>query len=73
MSLDCGDTVKIVAHPHRVNIVTVDGKYIGRFPDNLAIKFINLIKLGSLFQVVIKSANKNEVKILIHSISKNDL
>ncbi len=73
MSLDCGDTVKLTAHPHRVSILTMDDKYIGRFPDNLASKFINLIKLGSSFEVVIKKADKQEVKVLVHSTSKNDL
>lgn len=71
LTLDCGDTLKLVTHPHRVSIMTQDDKYIGRFPDNLAIKFISLIKLGGSFQVVVKSANKQEVKVLVHSDVKN--
>jgi tetratricopeptide (TPR) repeat protein len=71
-SLNCGDTVILSAAKHRVNILTADNKYIGRFPDNLAIKFINLIKLGTSFQSVIKSVDKNEVKVLVYADSKND-
>jgi len=73
-SLDCGDEVQLIAAKHRVNILTKgSNKYIGRFPDNLAIKFINLIKLGATFQCIIKSANKDEVQVLVYISPKNDL
>ncbi len=71
INLDCGESVKLVAHPHTVSILSVDDTYIGRFPDNLAIKFINLIKLGGNFKAIVKSASKTEVKILVYT-SKND-
>jgi tetratricopeptide (TPR) repeat protein len=71
INLDCGETVKLVAHPHTVSILSMDDVYIGRFPDNLAIKFINLIKLGSNFKAIVKSTSKTEVKILVYT-SKND-
>jgi tetratricopeptide (TPR) repeat protein len=72
-TLDCGDMLKLSAHPHRVNVDTLDDRYIGRFPDDLAAKFINLIKFGGEFEVVVKSANKHEVKVFVRSVSKNGL
>jgi tetratricopeptide (TPR) repeat protein len=72
-SLDCGDMLKLSAHTHRVNVYTLNDSYIGRFPDDLAAKFINLIKFGGEFEVVVKSATKNEVKVFVRSVSRNGL
>lgn len=71
-SLDCGDNIKLSAAKHRVNILTQDNKYIGRFPDNLALNFINLMNTGASFESVIKSVTKDEVKVLVYANSKND-
>jgi len=64
-SLDSGDEVNLLPHPHRVSIVTKDGKYIGRLPDDLAARLRKFIKLGNTFQVLIKSIENGEVKVFI--------
>lgn len=64
-SLDSGDEVGLLTHPHRVSIVTKDGKYIGRLPDDLAARLRRFIKLGNDYQVLIKSIEEGEVKVFI--------
>ena len=68
-SLDCGDIVKIIAHPHRVSVVTIDDKYIGRFPDNIAFRYANLIRAGSSFEALVKSSDGKQVQILVREIN----
>ena len=46
-------------------VQTEDGKYIGRLPDDLSARLRKLIELGNKYQVIVKSVNTHEVKILI--------
>jgi tetratricopeptide (TPR) repeat protein len=69
-SLTCGDKARLLVGKHRVNITNPDGKYIGRFPDDLASRLIQLIGQGSEYQVYIKSVEANSVKVIIRE-SKN--
>ena len=72
-ALTGGDPVKLVPHMHRVAISTLDGKYIGRFPDDMAFRFLQLIKTGMLYDAFVKFVSKNEVKVVIRSNSKSGL
>ncbi len=76
-SLDCGDEVKLTPHNHRVSVNTVDGKYIGRLPDDLSAKLRSLLKLGNEYKVLIKSVDLNNLKVFIKEVSRaagtNDL
>lgn len=66
-SLDSGDRVKLLPHPHSIAVVTVDNKYIGKLPDDLAARLRSLIKTGSKYEVIIKSVNTKEVTVFIRS------
>lgn len=65
--LDSGDEVKILSHAHTVSIATQDGKYIGKIPDDSALKIRNAIKSGAKFQVYIKSIDLKDITIFIRS------
>ncbi len=69
--LDCGDKVKLVSHPHTVAVTTLDSKYIGRLPDDLATKFIKLIKDGHFYEAYLKSAQINSVTVFIKERSSS--
>ncbi len=71
--LDCGDAVRLIAGAHRLTVVTGDDKYIGRFPDDLAARFIRLIKDGNSYETFIKSADKKQVKIFVCACPKSVL
>ncbi len=73
IGLDCGDPLRFTVHPHRLSIITNDDKYVGRFPDDLAHKFIKLMKLGNSYEVVVKSADSKHIKIIIRATSKSVL
>lgn len=68
--LDSGDEVKFSTHPHRISVVTTDGKFIGKLPDDLSARLKRLLSLGNSYQVFIKSISKNDVKVLIREVRR---
>ena len=68
-SLDAGDEVKINPQGVSVSILSHDGKYIGRLPDNIGVRMRNLIKGGNTYRAVIKSIEPKEIKVFIREIS----
>ena len=70
-SLDPGEEVRLFSHPHKVSINTLDGKYIGRLPDDLAARLRNLIKAGNKYQVLMKSVDPKEIKVFIRELEKS--
>ncbi|MFI5241094.1 MAG: hypothetical protein ACHQUA_01535 [Microgenomates group bacterium] len=69
--LDSGEEVNLLTHPHRVSVVTPDGKYIGRLPDDLAARLKRLIKLGNRYQVLIKSIDSRIIRVFIREMEKS--
>jgi tetratricopeptide (TPR) repeat protein len=68
--LDAGDEVKLNPHAHRVSILTLDGKYVGRLPDDLAARLRRLIKAGNQYKALIKSVDTKEIKVFIRELSR---
>jgi tetratricopeptide (TPR) repeat protein len=71
-SLDAGDEVSLKTHSHKVCVVTSNGKYIGKLPDDLSARLKKLIKYGNEYQAFIKSIEKKEVKVFIREIKRVD-
>jgi tetratricopeptide (TPR) repeat protein len=70
MNLDPGEEVRLFSHAHKVSINTLDGKYIGRLPDDLAARLRSLIKSGNKYQVLAKSVDQKEIKVFIRELEK---
>lgn len=70
INLDPGEEVKLAAYSHRVSVTTNDGKYIGRVPDDIAARLKYLIKGGSKYQTLIKSASPKEITIFVRELEK---
>lgn len=68
---NAGDEVKITTHTHRVCVISLDGKYVGCLPDDLAARLIRLTRAGNTYQVYIKSIDQAAVKVFIRETSKN--
>jgi tetratricopeptide (TPR) repeat protein len=69
-NLDLGEEVKLFSYAHKVSINTLDGKYIGCLPDDLAARLRNLVKSGNKYQVLMKSVDPKEVKVFIRELEK---
>jgi len=71
-TLESGDEAKLNIGRYRVNVCSPEGKYIGRFPDDIASRLIQLIQQGSKYSVFIKSAEQKLVKVIIREIKNSD-
>jgi tetratricopeptide (TPR) repeat protein len=69
-SLDSGDEVFLSTHSHRVTVITHDKRYIGKLPDDLSARLRLLTKEGYEYRVIIMSANKENIKIIIKETKK---
>jgi tetratricopeptide (TPR) repeat protein len=69
-NLDSGDEVGIKLSSHRISICTPQGKYIGRLPDDLSAHLGKLIRRGNKYQILIKSAEPQEVRVFIREIKR---
>jgi tetratricopeptide (TPR) repeat protein len=69
-NLDPGEEVKLVSFAHRVSIMTMDGDYVGRLPDDLATRLKSLTKSGNKYQVLVKSVSHREITVFIKEIER---
>lgn len=70
--LDAGDEVKLAPHKHRVSVTTLDGKYIGRLPDDIAAILRKLIGSGNEYQILIKSIETQGVRVFIRETKRSE-
>ena len=70
--LDAGDEVKLTPHKHRVSVTTLDGKYIGRLPDDIAAILRKLTKHGNEYQTLIKSVEPKDVRVFIRETKRSE-
>lgn len=71
-NLDPGEEVKLVTYPHRVSVTTLNGKYIGRLPDDIAARLKNLIKEGYKYQVLLKSLSAKAIIVFVRETEKGE-
>jgi tetratricopeptide (TPR) repeat protein len=71
--LDAGDEVKLNPKSHRIPVLTADGKYIGRLPDDLSARLRKLIEAGGIYKVLIKSIDAKEVVVFIREVQKAEV
>jgi tetratricopeptide (TPR) repeat protein len=69
--LDSGDEVQLDPHGHRVSVISLEGKYIGRLTDDLSARLRRFISLGNEYQVFIKTIEPESVKIFIREVKSS--
>ncbi len=70
-NLDPGEEVKFICYPHKISVATLDGKYVGRLPDDIAARLRNFIKAGNKYQVLIKSIAPKNVTVFVKEIASS--
>jgi tetratricopeptide (TPR) repeat protein len=68
--LAAGEVVEFTPHSHRVSVLTQDGKYLGRLPDDISARLRKLIASGYQYKVLVKSTNPGEVKVFIREMAR---
>lgn len=69
-SLSPGEEVKLTCHTHKLSVISGDDKYIGKIPDELAIRLRNLMKAGNKYQALVKSVNAKEVTVFVREVER---
>jgi tetratricopeptide (TPR) repeat protein len=70
LNLTPGDEIKMIARGKSICVLTQTDKYIGRVPDDLSARLIELMKHGNTYQVLVKTVGKNEVKVFLRELKK---
>lgn len=63
--LNAGDEVNLNTHTHSVSVTTTEGRYIGKLPDDLAMRLKKLINCGNTYKTFVKSIDSKAVKVFI--------
>jgi len=71
VKLDAGDVVELDFHSHRIGVTTLEGKYVGRLPDDLSSRIKKLVSLGNQYRAYIKSADKKEVRVFMREVARS--
>jgi len=68
--LSPGEEVTLTCHTHKLSAVSGGGKYIGKIPDELAVRLRSLMKAGNKYQALIKSVSIKEVTVFVREIER---
>jgi len=69
-TLEPGVEVKLNTHSNKVSVLTLEGKYVGRLPDDIGTKLKRLTTKGNEYDVHVKSVHNGTVKIFIREIHR---
>jgi len=72
ISINPLDEVNLLPKRHTIQIINIEGKYIGALPDDVAKRLTTLIKGGNKYEAFIKSAEKKEIDIFIRETHKGN-
>ena len=72
-TLDACEPVRLECHSHRVSVTTDNGRYIGRFPDDISRIVIKLTREGNEFSTYIRSASADQVIIFIKETKRSEI
>jgi tetratricopeptide (TPR) repeat protein len=70
--IDAGEQVVLSPHAHRVSVETEEGRYIGRFPDDVSRRLIKFCRGGYEYQSYVKSVTADSVKIFVRETKRAD-
>lgn len=70
-AIDPGDPVNINCQKHRVSITNGQGGYLGRLPDDIALRLIRLVKNGNIYQARVKLSDPDNFKVFIREVERS--
>lgn len=69
-SLSAGQEVMLKQKNHCVEIRSLQNTYLAALPDDLSFKLNKLISAGNTYQAVVKSVDKNSLKVIIRELTR---
>lgn len=68
--LSAGLEVTLKPKNHCIEIRTLQNTYLGALPDDLSFRLLKLVKAGNMYRVIVKSIEKNSMKVLIRETAR---
>lgn len=68
--LSSGEEVYLKQKNHCIEIRSASNTYLAALPDDTSFKLARLIEAGNTYQVIIKTIDKNSLKVLIRELSR---
>lgn len=68
--LSAGQEVILKARNHCVELRTANNLYLGALPDDISFKLIKFLVGGNVYQAVVKSIEKNILKVMLREVSR---
>lgn len=69
--VDSGEEVRLLIQQHKACIHNSDNKYVGRLPDDIAIRLIKLSRAGNRYKAYARSVKLDEVKVFIREVERS--
>ena len=69
-SLEVGEPLQLIINPKSVSVSKANN-HLGKLPDDLAFRLINLINKGNKYQAFVRSVEKNKLKIFLKEVYKS--
>jgi len=69
--LEIGEPVSLSTGSRSISVVSLSGRYLGRLPDDIAFRLIQLVKSGNHYQTFIRLVEKNRLQIFIREIKRS--
>jgi tetratricopeptide (TPR) repeat protein len=69
-TLSAGEEVVLKAKNHCIEIRSTQNTYLAALPDDMSFKLIKLLEAENTYQVIVKSVEKNGLKVLIRELSR---
>ena len=66
------DEVYLTPKRHTVQVTTLEDKYIGALPDDIAKRLTTLIKGGNKYDAFIKSVKRKEIDVFVREVHKSN-
>lgn len=70
-TLEIGEPVNLVVNPRSISATTTDNQYLGRMPDDLAFRLIQLVRGGNRYKACIRLVEKNRLQIFVKEIKRS--
>lgn len=70
LTLACGHEVILEIHKHHIDILSVDQKYLGKLPDDVAHRIIKLSESGNEYKAFVKTSAPKELKVFIRETKR---
>lgn len=68
--LSAGQEVELKAKNHCIEIRSRQNTYLAALPDDMSFKLIKLLSAGNTYRAIVKSVEKNALKVIIRELSR---